>query len=237
MRPPVQGKRAVWAAAFLVFVGFPAMALRTVRNRETRAQSDAFDAKKVPIYLSDFELASAPAPRPNAKAAAGTRSDKTKALIYAETDPPSVQARRVVDAFASTLLNAFQKNGCTAARQTGDLPSEGVLLQGVFAEADRRNRIRRAILGAGSPGPTFILYVGVFNLSRQDQPLYQVAPVQSADSHYGHYGSVISLNAYVPMAKFEVPKEPTEEDVRKICQQIVSQLTSLLVQNPNAVSK
>ena len=234
MRRAGQRKRVVWAAAFLVFVGVPAMVLKAALNRGTGAQSDGSDAKKVPIYLRDFELASAPAPRANAKAPAGAPSDKAKALIYAESDPPSVQARRVVDAFASTLVNAFQRNGYTAARQTGDLPSEGVLLQGVFAEADRRNRIRRAILGAGSPRPTFILYVGVFNLSRQGQPLYQTAPAQSADSHYG---PVISLNAYVPMAKFEVPKEPTEEDVRKICEQIASQLTSLLVRNPNAVSQ
>jgi len=234
MRRAGQGKRVAWAAAFLVFVGFPTMALRTAPNRKTGGQSDPSAAKKVAIYLSDFELASAPAPRPNPKTGGTAPAQKPTGAIYAETDAPSVQARRVVDAFATTLADAFQKDGYRAARQTGDLPSAGVLLEGVFAEADRRNRIRRAILGAGSPGPTFILYVGVFNLSRQDQPLYQAAPVQSADSHYG---PVISLNAYVPMVKFEVPKEPTEEDVRKICEQIVSQLTSLLVRNPEAISQ
>jgi len=234
MRRAGQGKRVVCAAAFLVFVGFPAMALRTGPNRETGEQSDPSDAKKVPIYLSDFELASTPAPRPNPKTAGAAPTQKPTDAIYAETDAPSVQARRVVEAFATTLADSLQKNGYTAARQMGDLPSAGVLLRGVFAEADRRNRIRRAILGAGSPGPTFIMYVGVFNLSRQDLPLYQAAPVRSADSHYG---PVITLNAYVPMVKFEVPKDPTEEDVRKICEQIVNQLTSLLERNPNAVSQ
>jgi len=79
-----------------------------------------------------------------------------------------------------------------------------------------------------------LLYVGSFNLSRPDQPLYLLAPVQSADSRYG---PVISPNAYVPMVKYEVPKNPTEEDVRKVCDDMVRNLTALLSANPAAFAQ
>lgn len=115
--------------------------------------------------------------------------------------------------------------GDTANRE---LPGQWSVLRGVFTEPDGKNRIRRALLGGGAAAPQFVLYVGVFNLARADQPLYQVAPVQSVDSHYG---PVIALNAYLPLVKFNVDKSPSEEDVRKVCAQIVGQLTTLLGQN------
>jgi hypothetical protein len=202
------------------------------------AQSDSSDAKQVPIYLSDFELASVGGSRPAPKAANGTApnpTSETASLIFADTDPAPVQARRLVDAFGTILAESFRKSGYTVVvRQGASVPSSGLLLRGVFAEPDQENRIRRAILGAGAPGPSYTLYVGVFNLGRQDQPLYLPAVVQSPDVHYG---PVITLNAYIPMVKFDVPKNPTDEDVRKICGQIVSQLTTFLTQNPNAVSR
>lgn len=218
-----------WAAAMLASLAMLA--------GKGLGQGDPADAKKVPIYLSDFELSSVPSGKPNPRAAAATppaENGQTANLIYADTDSAPAQARRLVDAFANMLLESFQKRGYTASRLADSPPTEGVLLRGVFAEIDSKNRIRRAILGAGAPGPTFTLYVAVFNLTHQDQPLYQAAPVQSPDAYYG---PVISLNAYLPMMKFELPKNPSEEDVRKICRQIVSQLTELLVANPNAVAE
>jgi hypothetical protein len=193
-----------------------------------RAQSDPSDAKKVPIYIKDFELVAVPTkrvPAPPRNAPNGNSAD---------TDPPAVQARRIIDGFGTTLTQTFQKNGYTAARENGSLPTEGLLLRGVFAEPDDQNRIRRAILGAGAPGPNLLLYVGAFNLTRPDQPLYLRAPVHSDDPHYG---PIISLNSYVPMVKFDVPKDPAASDVEKICSQIVSQITALLVANPNAMSQ
>jgi hypothetical protein len=197
-------------------------------------QADPSDAKKVSIYLADFELFSSATSYAAPKPQSASTTKLTDNLIYDEAEPAPVQARRMMDFFAITLVEMFKKNGYSAMRLSGTLPPSGVLLRGVFAEADDKNRIRRAILGADSPNPTLMLYVGTFNLSHQDQPLYQVAQVQSPDSHYG---PVITLNIYLPMAKYDVDKDPVEEDVRKICGQIVNQLTRLLVENPNAVTK
>ena len=104
----------------------------------------------------------------------------------------------------------------------------------MFAEPDAKNRIRRAMLGGGSPGVTMLLYVGIFNLARPDQPLYQPATEQNPDARYG---PIITLNNYIPLAKFELSKNPSEQEVQKICIQIVENLSNLLTTNPTAFAQ
>jgi len=139
-----------------------------------------------------------------------------------------------MDFFAATVVETLQKSGYTARRARGATMPKGALLRGVFAEADEKNRIRRTLLGGTSINPKFFLYVGIFNLSRPDQPLYQLAAEQPGGSQFG---PVITLNNYIPLAKYELDKNPTEEDVRKICSQIAASLTALLAANVNAFSQ
>jgi hypothetical protein len=223
-----KGGALVGAWALVVIASLPMFAARNAGHRPGGAQSDPSHAKKIPIYIKDFELAAVKSPNSTPP----PKKNGNQGQSPAET--PALQARRIVDAFGTTLTQTFQQNGFTVSRQNGSLPTEGLLLRGVFAEPDPENRIRRAILGAGAPGPTFLLYIGAFNLSRPDQPLYINAPAQSNDAHYG---PVLSMNAYIPMVKFEIPKDPSETDVRKVCDQVVSQLTALLVANPSAMAK
>lgn len=234
MRVDGMRRAFVWVSRALLMCGFVVLAVELGAQTPAGVQGDASDTKNVPIYLSDFELSSVREERGSRNAPVANPGKDTGELVYAETDPAPVKARRMIDAFANTLLKQFDKNGYTASRVSGSPPAKGVLLRGVFAEPDKMNRIRRAILGAGAPGPTFTLYVGAFNLARPAQPLYQQAPVQARDARYG---PVITLNAYVPMVKFEVPKNPSAEDVQKVCREIVSELATLLVTNPNAISK
>lgn len=230
MRRPGMGNLAGLATVFILLAAFP---LILPKQPVRAAQSNPTDAQKVPVYISDFELFAAAATDPNKRNAAES-AKRPENPIYSDADSAAVQARRVMDAFAITLVETFQKNGYTASRLTGSLPSTGVLLRGVFAESDDMNRIRRAILGAGSTAPSLMLYVGTFNLAHEDQPLYQLAPVQSLDSRFG---PVISLNAYIPLVKYEVDKDPSVDDMHRICDQIVGGLTKLLTQNPTAVPK
>jgi hypothetical protein len=189
----------------------------------------------VPVFVSDFELFSsavAPPPDPNAKK---PPPKDAPPAVFELSDDPSVQARRLMDFFSITLVQGFQKAGYSASRQqTMPRPDHGILLRGVFAESDANNRIRRAMLGGGTPGAKLLLYVGTFNLARPDQPLYQTAMVQSPDSRYG---PIITVNNYIPLAKFELSKNPTEDEVRRICDQLVQNLTTLLKTNPDAFSK
>jgi hypothetical protein len=161
-------------------------------------QSPDSVATSIPVYISDFELL-ASAVAPLAKTSSPTQGNKaaspsggrdSTSAVLEEADSPSMQARQLTDLFAVALFQSLKKSGFTVSRQasTGGGASAGVLLRGVFTEADARNRIRRAMLGGGAPGAKFFVYVGTFNLSRPDQPLYQLAPVQSADSRWtGHH--------------------------------------------------
>jgi hypothetical protein len=233
MLRPVTGNLARLITAFALFMACLAATSNSTTELASGAQSDPPTAQKTHVYVSDFELFASAAAHPQKKAAAGEADKKQPNLVYADTDATTVQARRTMDFFANTLVQLLQKEGYTATRQTGNYPPAGVLLRGVFTEPDAKNRIRRALLGGGSTAPRFILYVGTFNLARQDQPLYQEAPVQSSDPRYG---PVITVNAYIPLVKYDVDKNPSQEDVRKICGQIVSHLTSLISKNDLAIS-
>jgi Domain of unknown function (DUF4410) len=259
------------------------------------AQTKPLDSTpaSVPVVVSDFEMHSVPV-RPKPPAGTPPAPEKAKPevpLVYGDTDVPSAQARQLMDYFATTLVQTLDKKGFQAARASGANPATGALIRGVFAEPDPMNRIRRALLGGGAPNTRFLLYVGIFNLARQEQPLYQPATNQSSESgdepifalnncvsaaksrvsknfteedaekicaqlylasfHQARqgqapnqptpgqapdtaYGPVITLNNYVPMAKYEVDKNPTEEEVQKICNQIAASLLALLEKNEHA---
>jgi hypothetical protein len=203
-------------------------------SRASQSQQDS-PPQTVPIFVSDFELPAVPS-KPSTPLAPNTpkKPNAQPTGLYQDTDSPSEQARVVVDTFSKTLLQSLQNAKFTATRQSGSMPAGGVLIRGVFAEPDAMNRVRRGLLGTNSPGGKFLLYVGIFNLSRPDAPLYELAAVQEPDPRYG---PVITLNNYIPLAKFEVTKNPSEEDIRKICAQIVANLTALLANNPAAFSQ
>src|SRR6266478_2536599 len=227
IRPAV---RIFFAALFVVAPIQPAKA---------KPQSaDASTTTTVPIMVDDFELFSVPPPpNPSKTPATAPNQQRPKtAPTDADTDAdvPSVQAHRLVDFFAATLVETLQKSGYNVRRTRGQNPNEGALLRGVFAEPDKRNRIRRALFGGPSANSKFFLYVGILNLARPDQPLYQLAPEQPSGVQLG---PIITLNNYIPMAKYELDKNPTEEDVRKICAQIAASLTALLAANSNAFSQ
>ena len=147
---------------------------------------------------------------------------------------PSVRARRLMDFFSETLLQILHEKGYKATRARGQNPSSGAILRGVFAEPDEKNRVRRSLLGGTSVNPRFLLYVGIFNLARPDQPLYQLAQEQTGGNQFG---PVITLNNYIPLAKYELDKNPSDDDVRQICTQIAASLTALLAANPSAFAQ
>ena len=51
------------------------------------------------------------------------------------------------------------------------------------------------------------------------------------------FGPVITLNNYIPLAKYELDKNPSDEDVRKICTQIAASLKAILAANPSAFAQ
>jgi hypothetical protein len=190
----------------------------------------------VPVLVSDFELFSAypPPASPGASTPAPNQQKPKSPPTDEDPESPSAQARQLKDFIAVTLVESLRKSGYNARRVRGQNPPKGALVRGVFAEPDEQNRIRRALLGGNSASAKYFLYVGIFNLARPDQPLYQLASNQPAGDPYG---PVITLSNYIPLAKYELDKNPTEEDVRKICAQIAASLTALLGANPSAFSQ
>ena len=204
------------------------------------ARSSDFNPKSVRVYVSLFEINAAPDKEPAAtqtpapqKAPPGARGSGASPHVLQDAETSSKQAERLKAFFSDALVQALRKKGFNATPQGSSRPEKGVLLKGVFAEVDSQNHNCLAILGGTAPAPTFVLYVGVYNLARPDQPLYRVMTMENCDAHYG---PVISLNNYIPMEKYEVSKSPTEDEVRKSCAQVVANLTALLSVNSAAFS-
>jgi hypothetical protein len=235
-------RRTIRLACLALVVSGPALLIALASGTETSLAMGVPQASQIPVYVSDFELpALAPAAPPSSAAAGPAKNPNTSArpadaspVVYSEGDLAGIQARRMIDFFSSTLIKTLQKSGYSALRQTGALPESGVLLRGVFAEPGPKNMIRRALLGTVSPSPKFLLYVGTFNLGRPDQPLYELAPTQAGEANYG---PVITMNSYLPLSKYELDKNPSEDDVQKICAKAVASLTALLKSNPDAFAQ
>jgi hypothetical protein len=213
----LSGNRAIVSALVLLLLGGSGSRIAG------GGQSDP-PPLSVAVYVRDFELSVASAATPDPPTSAYT--DKPEEGLQ-------LRSRQVQDDFGETLVEMLRKQGYSSSRKQG-LPGNGILLEGVFAESDQKNRIRRALLGSGSPGPKLMLYVGIFDQKSASQPLYVEAPVQEPDPNYG---PVITLNAYMPLAKYEIKKDIAEEDVRRICAQLAADLTALLQRSPAAVAQ
>ena len=151
-------------------------------------------------------------------------------------DTPSERANALVTAMSENLLRTLGKAGYTVHRfRVGEaLPQAGLRIRGVFAEPDEQNRIRRLLVGSDSPAPKMLLYVGVDDLARPEQPLYELAKPPSND---GKHGPVITVTSYSPVARFEMDKNPSDEDIKKVATDIVAELNALLHANPTLVSQ
>ena len=145
---------------------------------------------------------------------------------------PAVRANALVNAVSESLVKALEKAGYIVHRQrAGEAPPQvGLRIRGVFAEPDEQNRIRRLVVGGDSTTPKMLLYVGVDDLARPEQPLYELANPASSD---GKRGSVITVTSFSPVARFEMTKNPGDDDIQKITTDLVRDLNSLL--NANAM--
>ncbi|MGZ8144126.1 MAG: DUF4410 domain-containing protein, partial [Methylosarcina sp.] len=76
-----------------------------------------------------------------------------KRLPHPMTDSnPEGQARKIVDGMSQSLVDDLNDKGFIARRLPGSqgaLPRKGWLVQGVFTEVDKGNRIKRAVIGFG----------------------------------------------------------------------------------------
>jgi len=79
-----------------------------------------------------------------------------------------------------------------------------------------------------------LLYVGVDNLARPEQPLYELANPASSDARRG---PVITVTSFSPVARFEMDKNPADDDIQKITTALVADLNALLNANEMGASQ
>lgn len=151
-------------------------------------------------------------------------------------DVPAERANALLAAISDNLVKALEKAGYTVRRvRSGETaPHAGLRIRGVFAEPDEQNRIRRLLVGGDSTASKMLLYVGVDNLARPEQPLYELAKPPSNDARHG---PVITVTSYSPVVRFEMDKNPEAEDFKKIATDIVADLNALLNANPTMASQ
>lgn len=232
--------------------------MRTAEPRHKLQTSGAAPTRSVAVYVSDFELdilhdkvtTSAPSSNP-----AGTMSNtlsstapNTPRTPPSTTQPsrtsassqregtPAEQANALVSAMSETLVSALEKAGYRTRRLSAGepRPAVGMQIRGVFAEADEENRVRRLLLGGVTVTPKMLLFVGINNLARPEQPLYGFANPPSKDSRHG---PVITVTSYAPVSRFELERKPSDDDLKRIAAQIAASFTALLTANPTAVTR
>jgi hypothetical protein len=152
-----------------------------------------------------------------------------------QDDSPRARAAKLVQLTSTTLVKVLEQAGYTVRRWRGSaaLPENGVILRGVFAQVDPNAGLRRAVFGGPATDPKMLLFIGVGNLARPEQTLYQVVGPQPV----GNIGPLISVSAYAPVSRYELARDPSEDELRNIAGQISVDLTRVLNANPLAVGE
>jgi hypothetical protein len=189
---------------------------------------------KPAVYVSDFDLDVLPGDAGRSPSTA--TPPPAPPGTAKQVEDARKQASRIVDRMAANLVLALQKAGYTVVRlHSGDArPDNGLLLRGLFAEVDKENHWRRAVIRSASDSGKIQVLVGVANLTKPDQALYEVANLPGNENKPG---AVITLSPYVPLAKFDLDKDPPEDALQKAAAHIVNDVTALLNANPAAVSQ
>ena len=213
------------------------------------------------VYVSDFDLdvvQRKPSPKSAAKRASPRRSNPpstsrsssgvprtgpspaseptssqntdTDASDDSKEETPADQANTLVKAVSENIIRALTEAGFDARRLDANapLPKAGVRVRGVFAEADEMNRARRLLVGGEPTGGNLILYIGVNNLKSPEQPLYVLADPPVNDPRHG---PVITVTSYAPASRYELPRDPSGEELQKISKQIAADLSTLVAAN------
>ena len=123
----------------------------------------------------------------------------------------AIRANALVNAMSENLVKALEKAGYTVHRQRAGeaTPQAGLRIRGVFAEPDEQNRIRRLVVGGDSTTPKMLLYAG----------------------------PVITVTSFSPVVRFELNKNLSDDDLKKIAGDIVADLNELLRANPTVASQ
>jgi len=145
--------------------------------------------------------------------------DKSKIIYVSDFDAAAgpQMARMMSDALAHDLKKAGYKAKLLGA---GDArPEDGMLVSGVFVQAGKDGRLRRAHLNAGVNASDVLIYATTTNLYHVAKPMYAAAADDS-----------ITLNPEVAVLKFTLGKELSDKAIKKTAGQVVAELERISLQ-------
>lgn len=224
----LQPSAAVPAGALTVYVSD--FDLDVVRRRPSPKPEPAPRASRPRTRGSSRSSSGVPRTGPPAATSGSSESQSSDLSDGSAEETPAEQANALVKAVSDNIIRALTEAGYDARRASAraSLPQQGVRLRGVFAEADEQNRARRLLVGGEPLGPKIIVYVGVNNLKTPEQPLYELARPPAPDP--GH-GPVITVTSYAPAERFELSRDPSDDELKKMAAQIAADLTALVAAN------
>ena len=215
--------------------------------RIVSAQSPA-SATKPTVYVYDFELDVVPARAANQsptsfRPAPPTIGPSPMSLMQQPRKKqltPEQETRKhaseLVNWMSASIIAELQNAGYTANRlHANDVrPSSGVAIRGLFAEIDKENHWRRAVIHTADDSGKMQALVSVANLAKPDQTLYEIAPLPDNEPQPG---AVITLSPYVPLTKYEIDKQADQAAFQALAARVVKDLTALLAANPTALTQ
>ncbi len=181
---------------------------KTASNSHRPQESNGSPAHSMVVYVSDFDL----------EVLNGRAPRRT----------PSRNSPSATSGSASTIPSATQKNTPPGSSPKKPAPAPTADSQPDETPAEQADKLVN-IMAVNPLTPRMLLYVGVNNLSRPQQPLYELANPPSNDAKHG---PVITVTSYSPAVRFEMDRNAADDDFKKIASQIVADLNALLIANP-----
>lgn len=222
-------KTSLLLLAFLVSCGFSAAAVTSEPSGASPKPQTTVETHNFPrgtkIWVSDFELDAGDVKTDKGGIVGEVRPGILERPRKRREQDPEVQAKKIVDLMAKSIVEDLQKSGYNAERlPTGATPpTTGAWLHGVFTEVDEGNRRRRAIIGFGSGEAKMDLYVTLSDLAAPEKPLYEGGTNENSGKKLG---AVITMNPYVAAAKFVMEKKATDKTVKKTASDISKQVAT-----------
>ena len=212
--PQPQASIAVPAGAMVVYVSDFDLDVvhRKPSQKSTPRTSPPSASRRTPVSPTGARRTSAP-----------TSASDTDSSDAATEETPADRANALINAVSENIIRALTQAGYDARRLPAGapVPQQGMRIRGVFAEADERNRARRLLVGGEPVAPNMILFVGVNNLTRPAQP----------PANDPRHGPVITVTSYAPAERFEVSRDPSDDELKKIARQIAADFTALVSVN------
>jgi hypothetical protein len=193
---------------------------------------------KIPkmIYISDFDIDFVTPEEPSKTDSPQAAPPKGSApLVPAHQaklsvdhppkwNDPAARAQHIVGLMATGVVDGVSERHLPARRLfAGDpMPTEGLLIRGVFVETAGKHFRRAAVGSAPMPGAHMLLLITFTDLSLPDQPLYHFA---KDDGSFPGPGALIALNPRLTIIKFELDRSLSDKVVNKLASQVAKEIS------------